>query len=65
MLVGQAVIFLWQRYRGTKPQEHKAAWEQGDSCEKQGLMTESSETSDDVLPEYDESTSRRGSIDKN
>lgn len=65
MLVGQAVIFLWQRYRGTKPQEHKAAWEQGDSCEKQGLMTESPETSDDVLPEYDEPISRRGSIDKN
>lgn len=65
MLVGQAVIFIWQRYRGTKPQECRAAWEQGDSCEKQGLMTESPETSDDVLPEYDEPNSRRGSIDKN
>jgi hypothetical protein len=65
MLVGQAVIFMWQRYRGTKPQEHKAAWEQGEACEKQGLMTETSETSQDVLPEYNESSSRRGSLDKN
>lgn len=65
MLVGQAVIFLWQRYRGTKPLEHKAAWEQGDSCEKQGLMTETSETSEDGLPEYNDPVSRRGSLDKN
>lgn len=65
MLVGQAVIFLWQRYRGTKPQEHKAAWEQGDACEKLGLMTETSEISEDVLPEYNDPISRRGSLDKN
>jgi hypothetical protein len=67
MLVGQAVIFLWQRYRGTKPQAHKAAWEQGDVCEKQGLMTETSEaseTSEDFLPEYNDPVSRRGSLDK-
>lgn len=51
MLVGQAVIFLWQRYRGTKKQEHKAAWEDGSSCEKQGLMTQASE---ECLPEYSE-----------
>ncbi|KAJ5177087.1 uncharacterized protein N7482_002964 [Penicillium canariense] len=72
MLVGQAIIFLWQRYRGTKPQEHKAAWEQGDACEKQGLMAETSETSEsseaseaseDTLPAY-ESSSRRDSVDK-
>ncbi|KAJ5737570.1 uncharacterized protein N7483_002695 [Penicillium malachiteum] len=50
MLVGQAVIFLWQRYRGTKKQEHKAAWEEGAACEKQGLMTETIE----YLPEYTE-----------
>ncbi|KAJ5573559.1 uncharacterized protein N7459_007986 [Penicillium hispanicum] len=60
MLVGQAVVFVWQRYRGTKPQEHKAAWEQGDACEKQGLMTESS------VPGYNEETSQtRGSMEKN
>ncbi|KAJ5777031.1 hypothetical protein N7520_000277 [Penicillium odoratum] len=63
MLVGQAVIFLWQRYRGTKKQEHKAAWEEGNVCEKQGLMTESSE---EYLPEYiEESSQTRGSMDKN
>lgn len=60
MLVGQAVVFCWQRYRGTQPKEHKAAWEDGNSCEKQGLMTES----DDVLPEYTEE-SQRDSMDKN
>ncbi|KAJ5947836.1 hypothetical protein N7466_000851 [Penicillium verhagenii] len=63
MLVGQAVIFLWQRYRGTKKQEHKAAWESGNVCEKQGLMTESTE---EYLPEYTEEASQiRGSMDKN
>jgi hypothetical protein len=61
MLVGQVVVFVWQRFRGTQPQEHKAAWEQGDACEKQGLMTESAE---DVLPEYTEDEAR-GSMDKN
>lgn len=61
MLVGQVVVFIWQRYRGTQPQEHTAAWEQGDACEKQGLMTESTE---DVLPEYTEDEAR-GSMDKN
>ncbi|CAI7676393.1 hypothetical protein N7533_006062 [Penicillium manginii] len=60
MLVGQIVVFCWQRYRGTQPKEHKAAWEDGNSCEKQGLMADS----EDVLPEYvDES--QRGSMDKN
>lgn len=63
MLVGQAVVFLWQRFRGNKSREHKAAWEEGDSCEKQGLMIEQS---DEVLPEYvEEDTQRRGSMDKN
>ncbi|KAJ5833590.1 hypothetical protein N7474_001901 [Penicillium riverlandense] len=61
MLVGQVVVFVWQRFRGTQPQEHKAAWEQGDACEKQGLMTESAE---DELPEYTEDEAR-GSMDKN
>jgi hypothetical protein len=62
MLVGQAIVFLWQRYRGTEPEEHKAAWERGDACEKQGLMAESEE----VLPEYIEDASQsRGSTDKN
>lgn len=62
MLVGQAVVFLWQRYRGIKPHEPKAAWEDGESCEKQGLMAEHS---DEVLPEYvEEPSQRRGSLDK-
>lgn len=64
MLVGQAVVFLWQRYRGTKNQEHKAAWEEGASCEKQGLMSESTE--EEFLPEYSQETSEtRASMDKN
>ncbi|KAJ5775466.1 uncharacterized protein N7511_000477 [Penicillium nucicola] len=53
MLVGQAVVFLWQRYRGTNSSEHKAAWEQGEACEKQGLMAES-RGSEEILPEYKE-----------
>lgn len=60
MLVGQVVIFCWQRYRGTQPREHKAAWEDGNSCEKQGLMVEG----DDVLPAYAEDA-KRDSMDKN
>lgn len=62
MLVGQVVVFLWRRCRGTKPEDHKAAWEQGEACEKQGLMTESA---DDVLPEYTEDAAERGSMDMN
>lgn len=61
MIVGQAVIFLWRRYRGTTPQVHKAAWEDGNVCEKQGLMT----GSEGPLPEDIEETSPRGSMDKN
>ncbi|CAG8009839.1 unnamed protein product [Penicillium salamii] len=67
MLVGQAVVFLWQRYRGTQPAEHKAAWEQGEACEKQGLMTDS-RYSEEVLPEYTNSadpSEPRASMDKN
>lgn len=60
MLVGQIVVFCWQRYRGTQPKEHKAAWEDGNACEKQGLMAESEE----ALPEHIEE-SQRGSMDKN
>lgn len=64
MLVGQAVVFLWQRYRGNKSQEHKAAWEDGNITEKQGLMTESHE--EEQLPEYTEgSTQSRDSFDEN
>lgn len=62
MLVGQAVVFLWQRYRGTTSSERKAAWEDGEACEKQGLMTSPSE---EVLPEYTEPSQVRGSLDKN
>ncbi|KAJ5619156.1 hypothetical protein N7510_003140 [Penicillium lagena] len=61
MLVGQVVVFVWQRFRGNQSQEHRAAWEQGEACEKQGLMTEAAE---DVLPEYTEAEAR-GSMDKN
>lgn len=63
MLVGQVVVFLWRRCRGTKSEDHKASWEQGEACEKQGLMTESS---DDVLPQYteEEIPAARGSMDK-
>ncbi|KAJ6034794.1 uncharacterized protein N7446_009548 [Penicillium canescens] len=64
MLVGQAVVFLWQRYRGTKSPEHKAAWEHGEACEKQGLMAESRH-SEEMLPEYTEPSETRASLDKN
>ncbi|CAI7626215.1 unnamed protein product [Penicillium glandicola] len=64
MLVGQAVVFLWKRYRGTTSTEHKAAWEDGEACEKQGLMT-ISRSSEEVLPEYTEPSQARGSLDKN
>jgi hypothetical protein len=64
MLVGQAVVFLWQRYRGTQPVEHKAAWEQGEACEKQGLMADS-RYSEEILPEYTEPSGNRESLDKN
>lgn len=61
MLVGQAVVFVWQRYRGSKSQEHKAAWEDGNTAEKQGLMVESTE---EDFPVYTEEASR-SSMDKN
>ncbi|KAJ5958680.1 uncharacterized protein N7479_005830 [Penicillium vulpinum] len=64
MLVGQAVVFLWQRYRGTPSAERKAAWEDGEACEKQGLMT-ISRSSEEALPEYTEPSQARGSLDKN
>ncbi|CAG8205321.1 unnamed protein product [Penicillium olsonii] len=66
MLVGQAVVFIWQRYRGTQPIEHKAAWEQGEACEKQGLMTDS-RYSEEVLPEYNSTdpSEPTDSLDKN
>lgn len=64
MLVGQAVVFLWQRYRGTTSSEHKAAWEDGEACEKHGLMT-ISRPSEEVLPESTEPSQDGGSLDKN
>ena len=64
MLVGQAVVFLWQRYRGTTSSEHKAAWEDGEACEKQGLM-DVPRPSEEVLPEYTEPSQGRVSLDKN
>ncbi|KAJ5165039.1 uncharacterized protein N7500_006869 [Penicillium coprophilum] len=64
MLVGQAVVFLWRRYRGTTSAEHRAAWEDGEASEKQGLMT-IPRSSEEVLPEYTEPSEARGSFDKN
>ncbi|KOS45787.1 hypothetical protein ACN38_g3254 [Penicillium nordicum] len=64
MLVGQAVVFLWQRYRGITSSEHKAAWEDGEACEKQGLMA-IPRSSEEVLPEYTEPSEARESLDKN
>ncbi|KAE8348785.1 hypothetical protein BDV28DRAFT_77771 [Aspergillus coremiiformis] len=46
MLIGQVVVFLWQRYRRSDRQE---SLEQGTTSEKQGLMTE---TTDDLPPAY-------------
>lgn len=46
MLVGQVVVFLWQRYRRSDREE---SLEQGTTSEKQGLMTEST---DDLPPAY-------------
>ncbi|CAP98789.1 hypothetical protein E8E15_008875 [Penicillium rubens] len=63
MLVGQAVVFLWQRYRGTTSSEHKAAWEDGEACEKQGLVT-IPRPSEEVLPEYTGPSRNRASLDK-
>ena len=66
MLVGQAVVFFWRRHRGTNPDVHKAAWEDGNACEKQGLMRESTESTEDALPEFTEETSQpRDSTDRN
>ncbi|KAF7716449.1 Uncharacterized protein PECH_003855 [Penicillium ucsense] len=66
MLIGQAVVFMWRRYRVGQPQEHKASWEQGESCEKQSLIEDSVEVSEqDDLPQYTESVTPRGSMDKN
>ncbi|KAF5863066.1 hypothetical protein ETB97_010634 [Aspergillus alliaceus] len=46
MLVGQVVVFLWQRYRHSDREE---SLEQGTTSEKQSLMTE---TADDLPPAY-------------
>ncbi|KXG50048.1 uncharacterized protein PGRI_060150 [Penicillium griseofulvum] len=64
MLVGQAVVFLWQRYRSTTSVEPKAAWEDGEACEKQGLVI-IPRSSEEVLPEYTGPSQARGSLDKN
>ncbi|KAJ5794626.1 hypothetical protein N7457_001225 [Penicillium paradoxum] len=64
MLVGKAVVFIWKRYRGANSAEPRAAWEDGEACEKQGLMSVST-SSEDVLPEYTEDSQARGSLDKN
>lgn len=66
MLIGQAVIFVWRRYRCSSPQETRTSWEHGESCEKQGLIEDNLEISEEeALPQYTESASTRNSIDKN
>lgn len=52
VLVGQVVVFLWRRYRGTNSEDHKASWGQGEAREKEGLMESAGDV--DVLPEYTE-----------
>ena len=47
MLVGQIVVFMWQRFR--RSSSPKDSLEQGTMAEKQGLMTEAS---DDLPPAY-------------
>jgi hypothetical protein len=52
MLVGQAVVFLWMRYRrGTKPAGSASTLEQGDFSEKAVLLMEE-EVSNEELPPY-------------
>ncbi|PYH41766.1 uncharacterized protein BP01DRAFT_418502 [Aspergillus saccharolyticus JOP 1030-1] len=51
MLVGQIVVFMWQRYRRSTPRE---SVEQGTVFEKQGLMTEASE---ELPPAYSDEES--------
>ncbi|RAL08004.1 uncharacterized protein BO97DRAFT_377506 [Aspergillus homomorphus CBS 101889] len=48
MLVGQIVVFMWQRHRRSAPRQ---SVEQGTVFEKQGLMVE---TSDDCPPAYND-----------
>ncbi|KUL86370.1 hypothetical protein ZTR_08612 [Talaromyces verruculosus] len=52
MLVGQAVVFLWMRYRrGSKPARSTSTLEQGDISEKAILLMEE-EVSNEELPPY-------------
>ncbi|KAJ5576225.1 hypothetical protein N7535_003151 [Penicillium sp. DV-2018c] len=64
MLVGQAVVFVWRRYRGTEPVEYQAVWENGEACEKQGLMAVPRDFEDD-LPEYTEHSQVHGPLGEN
>lgn len=48
MLVGQAIVFLWLRYRRSGPEQSAVQMEQGTDSEKQALMT------DDLPPQYEE-----------
>ncbi|EAW12645.1 uncharacterized protein ACLA_010710 [Aspergillus clavatus NRRL 1] len=57
MLIGQAVVFLWQRYRRTPVRENEEA---GTVLEKEGLMTESSESHP---PAYSDEDSREQASD--
>ncbi|KAJ5562410.1 hypothetical protein N7535_003137 [Penicillium sp. DV-2018c] len=64
MLVRQVVILVWQRYRGTEPAEYQAVWENGEACEKQGLMAVPRDP-EDALPEYTEHSQVQGPLGGN
>lgn len=52
MLVGQAVVFLWMRYRrGSQPARSTSSLEQGDMSEKAVLLVEE-EIPNEELPPY-------------
>ncbi|KAF7596782.1 hypothetical protein BBP40_012381 [Aspergillus hancockii] len=61
MLVGQLVVFMWQRYRRSDREE---TLEQGTTSEKQGLM---SEAADELPPAYtdEEASAETATADKN
>jgi hypothetical protein len=60
MLIGQLVVFMWQRYRRSDREE---SLEQGTTSEKQCLMTEAA---DELPPAYtDEASAEAATADKN
>lgn len=61
MLVGQAVVFLWLRYRRGGSQQSVSNEERGTVSEKQGLMADAS----DELPPYTDDASEHPVDSKN